>query len=130
MVASYITSHTMAILSTLERDISLLLQAGAPIHVNRPPGLTVKLIYHNMITRLLVKDAVGPVVDTFTPRIHSTTCLCYLSIGRVFKIDISAFVMTVMHSGKWIISINQLERLLISTFVFAGIQTNIYDLAL
>ena len=91
----------------------------------------MKLGSSNVITRLLhvVKRAMERVVDTFTPRLHSTTSICYLITGRPLqngyfglRYDSDAF-------GQMDYIIH-LEGLLISTFLFAGIQENICDLAL
>ena len=78
MLTPYLTSYGMYILSTTGRAGFLLFQAGVPIHMNPPAGFKVKLVSSNVITSLLVKGAVEPVVATFTPRLHFTTC--YMSI--------------------------------------------------
>ena len=60
MMDSYLTSYAMDTLSTLGREVSVLLQAGVPIYVNLLAGRKVKLhvVSSNVITRLLVQGAV------------------------------------------------------------------------
>ena len=72
MMASYLLSYAMDILSTSGREVFLLSQAGVPIYVNLLARLKVKLVSSNVITRPLVKGAVEPVEYTFKPRLPST----------------------------------------------------------